>query len=245
MRYWATADWHGWLGNITDKCLADCDDSLKDDTFVCLGDAGIHYGNYNQGQIKKWLKRFGGTWVILRGNHDKRYEKYGREQGWDEQEWNGGPVFVQRKYKNIYYLPDAGGLYTINGRKVLIVPGAYSVDKEHRLRKGYPWEPDEQLTEEEAINLIGLAEKEQPEVILSHECPRSWHPYIKDLFLDFDFSEDYWTNSICQEILRVDKNIKKWYFGHYHDERRVDGIGQMVYNNRVPIVELNGEENYV
>lgn len=242
MRYWATADWHGWLGNITDKCLANLDSDCFDDTYICLGDAGIHYGNYSQGQIKKWLKRFGGTWVILRGNHDKRYEKYGKEQGWEEQEWNGGSVWVQRKYKNIYYLPDAGGLYTINGRKVLMVPGAYSVDKEYRLRKGYPWEPDEQLTEKEAINLIDLAEREQPEIILSHECPRSWHPYIKDLFLDYDFPEDYWTNSICQEILKVDTNIKKWYFGHYHDQRKVDGVGQMVYNNRVLIDELNGED---
>ena len=41
-----------------------------------------------------------------------------------------------------------GEIYNINGKSILVIGGAYSVDKEYRLLKGWSWFKDEQPNKE-------------------------------------------------------------------------------------------------
>ena len=42
-----------------------------------------------------------------------------------------------------------GEIYDIDDKKVMVIGGAYSVDKWYRLKMNYKWFEDEQISEEE------------------------------------------------------------------------------------------------
>lgn len=58
----------------------------------------------------------------------------------------GGKAFIEKEYPNLIFAKN-GELYTIGGKSVLVIGGAYSVDKDYRITYGYRWFKDEQLTE--------------------------------------------------------------------------------------------------
>jgi 3-oxoacid CoA-transferase subunit A len=109
-------------------------------------------------------------------------------------------------------------IYNIEGYKTFIIPGAYSVDKLYRLRKGYPWFQSEQLTEGEMEFGLQTAKKGPFDLILSHTCPLSYEP--TDLFLSVidqttvDKTMERYLNQI-----ELNTQYKLWCFGHYHQTR--------------------------
>ena len=97
--------------------------------------------------------------------------------------WNG-IVWIENKYPFIKYAIDEPSLYDIEGKKTLVFPGAYSPDKDYRLKNGYSWFPTEQMNEHEKFmgkTLLDVCGNEV-DFILSHTCPRIFEPYISDLF---------------------------------------------------------------
>jgi 3-oxoacid CoA-transferase subunit A len=44
----------------------------------------------------------------------------------------GGKVFIESDYHNLIFAKN-GEFYTIDNKKVLVIGGAYSIDKEYRL----------------------------------------------------------------------------------------------------------------
>jgi 3-oxoacid CoA-transferase subunit A len=140
-------------------------------------------------------------------------------------------VMIEPEYPNIRYFID-GGNYIINGYSVLVIGGAYSVDKYYRLaRAGYSaeraleadpketgWFPSECLTQEEMNTITEKNKGKHFDFVLSHTCPLSWEP--NDLFLNFidqstvDKSMEQWMDELKDNI---DWNI--WLFGHFHADR--------------------------
>jgi 3-oxoacid CoA-transferase subunit A len=124
----------------------------------------------------------------------------------------------QPAYPNIYYALDKGGIYNIDGRKTLVIPGAYSVDKWYRLQQGWSWFPDEQLKPREMAALEILAAGQHFDLVLSHTCPYSKMP--TDLFLRgidqsrVDNSMEFWMDQLIEKITY---DIHCW--GHFHADR--------------------------
>lgn len=203
----------------------------KDDYVIIAGDAGLRYGQYNMGSLKKAMKSFPCKFVIMRGNHDARYEKIARIYEPGKWEFLIDGMFYEPKYPNILYVKDTGGVYDIDEKKILFVPGGYSVDKWYRMQMGYPWEPEEELSDLEFKKLYSISDSQEYDYVISHIAPYKINSQLQDLFLDgIDQSTvSTYSEEMCNYF--YDKhNWKLWVFGHYHADRLFDGNMVMVYN---------------
>lgn len=107
----------------------------------------------------------------------------------------------------------------------MIIRGAYSIDKDYRLMKGYQWFPDEQPSSEikkqveEKLFSVG----NKVDVVLSHTCPLKYEP--TEVFLPFvdqskvDKSTERWLDQIEETSA-----YQKWYCGHYHTQKKIDRL---------------------
>lgn len=118
-----------------------------------------------------------------------------------------------------------GEIYNFNNKKVLVIGGAYSVDKHFRLARGYNWYESEQPNEEikNKVNKVLNVQNNEVDIILSHTCPYKYLP--REMFLErIDQSTvDNSTELFLDEIEKT-TNYKKWYCGHYHTDKKVDKI---------------------
>ena len=147
------------------------------------------------------------------------------------------------KYPLTYFCIRGNHEEQIEGNSVLVVPGAYSVDKWYRIQRGWSWFKDEQLSEEEKQELLEYLEPEY-DYILAHTCPYMWIPYIQDLFLPqvdqsmVDKSTEIFLNEIVACV-----EYKRFYFGHYHDNRDLHEFATMIYHEAIPFGSSYSEEN--
>lgn len=185
---------------------------------IVLGDFGANYYlSKHDWKIKHHVAKFGYTIYALRGNHEQRASLVkNMEKVYDK--FAHGYVYMEQEFPNIKYFSDEVAEYEIMGKKILCIPGAYSVDKWYRLQNDFHWFADEQLTAEE----MSHAEKEfggkYYDFVFSHTCPVSWEP--RDLFLSMidqstvDKTMEVWMDKFKEKFL-----WKHWVFGHFHSDR--------------------------
>ena len=126
-------------------------ENKKDDILIILGDICINYYlNDEDKNLKEWLKEFKIKLFCVRGNHEERPENI---KSYQETEMFGGKVFIEKEYPYLIFAKD-GEIYNIEGKSILVIGGAYSVDKNYRLAYGYNWFKDEQLFSEEMNNIF-------------------------------------------------------------------------------------------
>ena len=113
-----------------------------DDILIVLGDAGInYYANEKDNALKNSLKEhYPITLFCIHGNHEERPENI---KTYKTKKFHDGIVYYEEDYPNILFAKD-GEVYNFNNRKVLVIGGAYSVDKYFRLARGYNWYESEQ-----------------------------------------------------------------------------------------------------
>lgn len=215
-----TGDKHADFRDVYDFC-SDNKTSL-DDVLIVLGDAGINYFNNEQDYIlKASLSKYPITFFCVHGNHEERPEKIGT---YKLEEFHGGKVYYEEEYPNILFASD-GEIYHFNNHKVLVIGGAYSVDKHYRLRMGYRWYASEQPDEATKENILKVLSKlnNQVDIILSHTCPYKYLP--REMFLSGidESTVDYATEYFLDKIEDMTK-YNKWYCGHYHTDKRIDKI---------------------
>lgn len=195
-------------------------EKIEDDMLIILGDAGINYClNDEDIRYKEYLKRFKIKLFCIRGNHEERPENI---NSYKEVEMFGGKVFIEDDYPNLIFAKD-GEVYNIDGKSVLVIGGAYSVDKEYRIMYGYKWFKDEQLTTKEMNNILDKVKGKHFDIVLTHTCPYKYEP-IEVFMKRLDQSKvDKSTEHFLDEI---EENIDydKWYCGHYHTEKQIDKI---------------------
>lgn len=202
----------------------------EDDYIIIAGDAGLEYGPYSMGSLKKYMKKLPCTFVVMRGNHDNRYHYMARN---NPDRWSftdDGMYAYENKYPNIMYVKDIGGVYTIDGKDILFIPGAYSVDKYYRLANGLAYEPREELSWFEADNLFEEIDSKHFDYVISHTAPLSLVPKLEHLFLAQvdQGSVSHWTEKICDEVY-TNYSFKHWYFGHFHSDMELSDNVTMVY----------------
>lgn len=238
-----TGDTHGQVMTRL-MSIGTTDYKPEETALIILGDAGINfYLNKTDMKNKEAIQQTGFTIYCVRGNHEERPENLGYIENWYDDNVKGY-VMYEPDYPNIKYFED-GNAYEICGKSVLVIGGAYSVDKWYRLNRAgvfdkkdpkylnprkTGWFPDEQLLNWE----MTMIEKEHfgkhYDVILTHTCPISWEP--TDLFLpgldqsSVDKTMELWLDEVKQNI---DWNV--WLFGHYHGDQLVRPGVEMYYKD--------------
>lgn len=213
-----TGDTHGEICFRLRKIKENMTEYKPEETaIIILGDVSLNYTLRKQDFRKKHeVSRYGYTLYCVRGNHEARPEKVkGMKLIYDESVH--GMVYMEDNFPLIRYFQD-GGEYIIDGYSVLVVGGAYSVDKHQRLAADMIWYSDELLSIEEMNQILAKVKGKKFDFVFTHTAPISWEP--TDLFLGFirqdtvDKSMEIW-----MDILREAINWKIWCFGHFHADR--------------------------
>ncbi len=216
-----TGDKHADFGEVFYFCYAN--ETTLDDILIVLGDAGInYYANDKDKALKNSLKEhYPITFFCIHGNHEERPENI---KTYKTKKFYEGIVYYEEDYPNILFAKD-GELYNFNNHKVLVIGGAYSVDKYFRLSRGYNWYESEQPTEETKNKVKSVLKNldNKVDIILSHTCPYKYLP--REMFLEgidqstVDNSTEYFLDEIEES---TDYNL--WYCGHYHTDKKIDKI---------------------
>lgn len=216
-----------------------------DNMLIVLGDVGINYYlNEEDKNYKEYLKKLKLKLFCVRGNHEERPENIST---YKEIEMFGGKVFIEEEHPNLIFAKD-GETYNIDGKKILVIGGAYSVDKQYRLLHGYKWFKEEQLTKKEMDTILAKVKGKHFDIVLSHTCPYKYEP--REVFMQ-GLDQSKVDKSMEHFLDKVEENINydKWYCGHYHTEKQVDKLEFMfgrikIFNKDeyVPKYDRNGYE---
>lgn len=218
----------------------------NDDILIILGDAGL---NYYVDKIKAWDVKDDGiryrcdfrnldmkkslsdslpaTVFCVHGNHEARPQTI---EGYKEKVWHSGKVLFQEEFPTLLFAKD-GEIYNFNGNDYIVIGGAYSVDKQYRLkmtrlgREDYNWFDDEQPSEDTKRKVEDVLARRNWKIhgILSHTCPYRHIP--RELFLPgidqsrVDDSTERWLDLIEEKT-----EYSIWYFGHYHGEKNIENM---------------------
>lgn len=222
-RWIITGDTHGRVSDRMSKIVHKMDGLVVEETAVIiLGDAGLNYYLNKTDQKQKQLSsQFGIRIYCVRGNHEQRPQNVQGMKLIDDTDV-GGKVYIEEEFPLIRYFVD-GGEYTIGGKSVLVIGGAYSVDKYYRLsraagRSFSGWFQDEQLSDAEKGAILQNITGKHYDFVLTHTAPIIWEP--TDLFLSginqstVDKSTEEWLYKVSLSI-----TWGHWLFGHYHADR--------------------------
>lgn len=217
----------------------------KDNMLIILGDVGINYYLDEEDKIlKERLNSYNIKLFCVQGNHEERPENIST---YKEVDMFGGKVFIEEEYPNLIFAKN-GELYDIDNKKVLVIGGAYSVDKNYRITYGHPWFKDEQLSKKEMDNILNKYKGQHIDIVLSHICPLKYEPtevFMKGIDQsDVDKSMEKFLDEVEESI-----DYDKWYCGHYHTEKQIGKLefmfGRMKVFNKdefFPKYDRNGYE---
>ena len=190
------------------------------DMLIILGDVGINYYlNEEDNKLKKLLSSYNLKLFCVRGNHEERPENI---NSYNEIEMFSGKVYVEDKFPNLVFAKD-GEVYNMDGMSVLVIGGAYSIDKPYRIAYGYNWFSEEQLSDVEMKNILKRTIGKHFDIILSHTCPYKYEP--REIFLN-EIDQSKVDKSMEYFLDKVEKNVDydKWYCGHYHINKKIDKL---------------------
>lgn len=222
-----SGDKHGDFRNVLFFCYSNR--TTIDDILIILGDAGINYNcDYNDYILKDSLKNnYPITLFCIHGNHEERPENI---KSYKTKKFHNGVVYYEENYPNILFAKD-GEIYSFNNKKVLVIGGAYSVDKYFRIANGLKWYESEQPNDKikKRVNKVLSKNHYKVDIILSHTCPYKYIP--REMFLN-NVNQSIVDNSTERYLDNIDNQVKydKWYCGHFHTDKKVDNIVFM-FNN--------------
>ncbi len=217
MSFFITGDTHGNFTRL--EYFTNWARPTGSDTLIILGDAALNYfaDERDRGR-KQYVSSYPFSTFCVHGNHEMRPQNI---PNYKMKEWHGGQVWCDGEYP-ILFAKD-GEIYDFDGLSCIVIGGAYSVDKEYRLKMGYHWFPDEQPSEEIKRRVEEQLEAHdwKVDVVLSHTCPYRYMPtetFIPGLDQSkVDNSTEIWLGEIEEKL-----NYKRWYCGHYHTEKKID-----------------------
>lgn len=221
-----TGDKHGDFNEVFKFCLLN--KTTVDDILIVLGDAGINYFADKKDYIlKEQLKECPITFFCIHGNHEERPKNI---KNYKTKKFHDGLVYYEDEYPNIMFAED-GEIYNFNNHKVLVIGGAYSVDKYYRLAYGYKWYASEQPDDKTKDKVRKVLKKlnYRASIILSHTCPYKYIP--REMFISgvdqskVDNSTEYFLDEIEDTT-----NYDSWYCGHYHTDKKVDKVRFMFHD---------------
>lgn len=233
-RVFLTGDTHADFRNLIDDSIRF--DFTQSDLLIILGDVGINYfGDYRDQQHKEMLAMTRATILCIHGNHELRPTSAEVAELYRPITWMGDVAYVEEAYPRFIMASD-GARYHINGHDFLVIGGAYSVDKPYRLRMGYRWFADEQLTADEmtAIRRKVREHGNKEDIILAHTCPYDQRPIECFMPGVDEGAVDNTMEHFLQEIVET-AEYKSFYCGHWHTEKQ-DGKLRIMFHD---VIELD------
>ncbi len=247
-----TGDTHAEFGRrFNTKAFPEQKEMTKEDFLIVCGDFGGIWDLDGESKDEKhWLDWFDTrnyTLLFVDGNH----ENFNRLYSYPEKEWNGGRVHEIRH--NILHLM-RGQVFELCGKKIFTFGGAQSHDipggpldrddpefeqkkkfrelryMPYRIKNETWWEQELPSAKEMGEGLKNLeANSWKVDFIISHCCSTSTQALISTGDYKPDILTDY-----LEEIKNKTK-YKKWFFGHYHDNRNVSAEEILIYEQLIRI----------
>lgn len=217
-----TGDTHGNFQRIKEFCKKQ--QTTTNDYLIILGDAGINYFGDHDNKLKEELTKIPITFLCVYGNHEERPENI---KTYQEINLFDGIMYQEKNYPNLLFFKDSE-VYTILNKKVLVIGGAFSVNKDLMIERGYKWFKDEQpseLIKKQTLN--NLKENNyQVDYILSHTCPYKYLPY-EMFYIGVNQDKVDQSTEKFLDLIEELTNYHKWYCGHFHTDKVVDKINFM------------------
>ena len=105
----------------------------ENDVIILLGDVGLNYfGKEKDNVNKQILADFPNYFLCIHGNHEERPFNI---PSYRMKKWHGGSVYYETEFPNLLFAKD-GEVYDFDGKKAIVIGGAYSRDKEYRILSG-------------------------------------------------------------------------------------------------------------
>ncbi len=207
-----TGDTHGEQRRFDElHALGECAWAMGDTLIVC-GDFGYVFKNDSKENIfLNYLESKPYTICFCDGNHENFRALY----SYPVEEWNGGKI--HRIRKNIIHLM-RGYVFTIEGKKIFAMGGAYSIDRYMR-RENFSWWKEE-LPNNEEYNTASRSLKAvnyEVDYIISHTAPRE---ILRRMGREPDIHEGELTGFL--EWVMYETEYKQWFFGHWHIDKAID-----------------------
>ena len=185
---------------------------------IILGDAGFLWlGNaVEEMRIFNTLKERSFPVLCVFGNHDP---VLGRN---DLQEIDIGigekVIVIKNENPFIAYLK-RGKIYTIEGKRFLVLGGALSIDKEYRI-PGLSWWKEEYWSKPEEKSLFKLFKKENNfDYVLSHTGPNRINETIFKSINKVGLSPVFFDEvAALNEKIDCKISCKQWFCGHWHKD---------------------------
>lgn len=226
--FYVTGDTHASFGGLYRQLAA-----MPPDTgCVILGDAGFNYHRDEEDRRNKArIDSLGRTIFCVHGNHESRPAATGL---YELQPRFGGQVWVEPDFPHLLFARD-GDVYELNGKSVLVIGGAYSVDKYYRLIHGYHWWADEQPDQatRQRVEQALAARDWQVDLVLSHTCPARYIP-AEALLPGLDQSRVDRSTELWLDTIEARTRYRRWYCGHWHINKAVDRM-QFLYHDLLPL----------
>lgn len=216
-----TGDTHADVSRIL---FIDDNEMTKDDVVIILGDFGVIWKE-NDSMTKKVLQMLGEkkfTTAFLDGNHENFIEIARLEK---KAFWNEGKVGIL-PHGIIHLL--RGEIYNIEGRIIGVCGGANSIDLWHR-KEGISWWREEEITDKDINNFKANLKGNKIDIMLSHDAPASLIPLVK-LFSGINNGKISNSQKQLEKINQI-ADIDKWYFGHWHINKKIDDKFECLYKN--------------
>ena len=206
-----TGDTHGEVGRFAELAAAGELTWGEGDYLIICGDFGYLFNNsVPEYMFLNELSQKPYTICFVDGNHENfpAIYKYPCET------WNGGRV--HRIRDNIFHLM-RGQVFTIDGKKIFTMGGAYSIDRYMRFEGRSWWQEELPSNAEYREAAIALAEHDHKvDYIITHTAPRE---IIRMLGKFPDVHDAELTGFL--EWIAHEVEFKHWFFGHWHTDRAV------------------------
>lgn len=209
--YFITGDTHRDFSHIETFC--EKYKTNKSDTMIVLGDAGLNYfQNKSDINLKIKVSSLPIKFLFIRGNHEARPQDI---DTYKIIKFCNSFAYAEKEFPDLVFTMD-GQVYNIEYKTVLTIGGAYSIDKQYRLSRGFEWFKNEQLSKDEMDNILNKYKETKVDCILSHTAPDSEIPYpllpsALGNIPNIDKTMELWLDEIKKNV-----EYDKWYCGHFH-----------------------------
>ena len=246
-----TGDCHRNFERFNRSIFPEQQEMTKEDYVIVCGDFG---GVWNKGKEDKeetmlldWLDCKSFTTLFVDGNH----ENFDRLYDYPVENWHGGKVHKIRP--SVIHLM-RGQVFDIDDRSIFTFGGASSHDIDGGILE--PDDPDYKKKKKELdqgwlpyrINHVSWWEQELPseeemeegrknlelhhntvDFIVTHCCSSSTQAMLGGSLYKPDMETAY------LEEIKQNTKFKKWFFGHYHDNRNVSAEEILLYEQIIRI----------
>ena len=246
-----TGDCHRNFERFNRSIFPEQQEMTKEDYVIVCGDFG---GVWNKGKENKeetmlldWLDCKSFTTLFVDGNH----ENFDRLYDYPVEKWHGGKVHKIRP--SVIHLM-RGQVFDIDDRSIFTFGGASSHDIDGGILE--PDDPDYKKKKKELdqgwlpyrINHVSWWKQELPseeemeegrkklelhhntvDFIVTHCCSSSTQAMLGGSLYKPDIETTY------LEEIKQNTKFKKWFFGHYHDNRNVSAEEILLYEQIIRI----------